>query len=219
MQINKTDQNDAEGLAQIVRTGWYRSVHVKSFESHRARALLGARTQLVGMTTRLSNHIRGVLKTFGLLPGAMRGLPFDRKVEALILAHADVALIVRPMLVAWRQVREQIAVFDKAIRMLVRSNSACRLLMSIPGIGVLSALAYVSTVEDPARFSRSRSVGAHLGLTPRHINRARSIAVAGYRCGETLARTLLYEAAILILSRVKRASSLKDWARDRQAIG
>jgi transposase len=81
MQINKTDQNDAEGLAQIVRTGWYRSVHVKSFESHRLRALLSARIQLVGMTTRLSNHIRGVLKTFGLLPGAMRGMPFDRKVE------------------------------------------------------------------------------------------------------------------------------------------
>ncbi len=85
MQINKTDQNDAEGLAQIVRTGWYRAVHVKSFDSHRARALLGARAQLVGMTPRLSNHIRGVLKTFGLLPGSMRGLPFDRKVEALLL--------------------------------------------------------------------------------------------------------------------------------------
>jgi transposase len=84
MQINKTDQNDAEGLAQIVRTGWYRSVHVKSFDSRRARAVLGARTQLVGMTTRLSNHIRGILKTFGLLPGAMRGLPFDRKVEVLL---------------------------------------------------------------------------------------------------------------------------------------
>ena len=75
MQINKTDQNDAEGLAQIMRTGWYRPVHVKSLEAHRARALLGARSQLVGMTTRLSNHIRGVLKTFGLLPGAVRGLP------------------------------------------------------------------------------------------------------------------------------------------------
>ena len=119
MQINKTDQNDAEGLAQIVRTGWYRAVHVKSFESHRARALLGARIQLIGMTTRLSNHIRGVLKTFGLLPGAMRGLPFDRKVEALLLDHSDVALIVRPMLVAWRQLREQIVAFDKAIRALV----------------------------------------------------------------------------------------------------
>jgi transposase len=103
MQINKTDQNDAEGLAQIVRTGWYRSVHVKSLDSHRARAILGARTQLVGMRTRLSNHIRGVLKTFGLLPAGMRGLPFDRKVEALLLDRSDVALIVRPMLVAWRQ--------------------------------------------------------------------------------------------------------------------
>jgi len=213
MQINKTDQNDAEGLAQIVRTGWYRAVHVKSFESHRARALLGARAQLVGMTTRLSNHIRGVLKTFGLLPGAMRGLPFDRKVEALLIDRSDVGLIVRPMLVAWRQLREQIVAFDKAIRVLVRSNSTCRLLMSVPGIGVLSALTYVSTVEDPARFVRSRSVGAHLGLTPRQyqsgeVDRSGRIS----KCGDTLARTLLYEAAVVVLTRLKRASSLKDWA-------
>ena len=165
------------------------------------------------MTTRLSNYIRGALKTFGLLPGAMRGLPFDRKVEALLVDHSDVGLIVRPMLVAWRQLREQIAVFDKAIRVLVRSNSACRLLMSAPGIGVLSSLAYVSMVEDPARFNRSRSVGAHLGLTPRRyrsgeIDRSGRIS----RCGDTLARTLLYEAAVVILARIKKASHLKDWA-------
>jgi transposase len=116
IQINKTDQNDAKGLAPIMRTGWFRAVHVKSFDSHRARAPLGARAQLVGMTTRLSNHIRGVLKTFGMLPGAMRGLPFDRRVEALLADHDDVAPIVRPMLAAWRQLREQIAAFDKAVR-------------------------------------------------------------------------------------------------------
>jgi transposase len=214
MQINKTDQNDAEGLAQIVRTGWFRAVHVKSFDSHRVRALLGARTQLVGMTTRLSNHIRGVLKTFGLLPGAMRGLPFDRKVEALLVEHADVALIVQPMPVAWRQLRVQIKAFDKAIRKLVRSNTTCRLLMSVPGIGVLSALAYVSTDEDPERFARSRSVGAHLGLTPRQyqsgeVDRSGRIS----KCGDNLARTLLYEAAGVVLSRVKRDSGLKSWAQ------
>jgi transposase len=213
MQINKTDQNDAEGLAQIVRTGWYRSVHVKSFDSHRARALLAARAQLVGMTTRVSNHIRGVLKTFGLLPGAIRGLPFDRKVEALLADRADVALIVRPMLTAWRHLREQVTAFDKAIRVLVRSSSSCRLLMSVPGIGVLSAFAYVNTVEDPVRFLRSRSVGAHLGLTPRQyqsgeVDRSGRIS----RCGDALTRTLMYEAATVILTRVKRASSLKDWA-------
>src|ERR1019366_10346717 len=96
----------------------------------------------------------------------MRGLPFNRKVEALILDRSEVALIVRPMLVAWRQLREQIAVFDKAIRVLVRSTSACRLLMSVPGIGVLSALAYVSTVEDPGRFTiRRRAPRAYAATT------------------------------------------------------
>jgi transposase len=84
MRLNKTDQNDAEGLAQVVRTGWYRAVHVKSLDAHRARSLLGARAQLVGMRTRLSNMIRGVLKTFGMLPGSGRGQRFDRRVEALL---------------------------------------------------------------------------------------------------------------------------------------
>jgi transposase len=148
MQINKTDQNDAEGLAQIMRTGWYRPVHVKSFDSHRARALLGARTQLIGMVTRLSNHIRGVLKTFGMLPGAMRGLPFDQRVEILLADRADVAPIVLPMLVAWRQLRQQIATYDKVVRKLVKSSPTCRHLMGVPGIGVLSVL--VSHVVDSA---------------------------------------------------------------------
>lgn len=147
MQINKTDQNDADGLAQIMRTGWYRPVHVKSFEAHCARALLAARSQLVGMTTRLSNHIRGVLKTFGVLPGPMRGLPFDRRVEALLDSRADLIPNVRPILIAWRQLREQIAGLDKAIHLIVRQSATCRLLMSVPGIGALSVLAYVSTVK------------------------------------------------------------------------
>ena len=196
-----------------MRTGWYRSVHVKSLDAHRARSLLGARAQLVGMTTRLSNHIRGLLKTFGLLPGAMRGLPFDRRVEALLADRDDLASIARPMLVAWRHLREQIAAFDKEVRALAKNDPTCRRLMSVPGIGVVSVLAYVSTVEDPTRFRQSRTVGAHMGLTPRQyqsgeVDRSGRIS----RCGDTLARTLMYEAAVVILTRVKRASSLKDWA-------
>lgn len=213
MQLNKTDANDAEGLAQIMRTGWFRSVHVKSFETHRARALLGARAQLVGMTTRLSNHIRGVLKTFGLLPGAMRGLPFDRRVEALLERRADVTPVVLPMLDAWRQLRVQISAFDKAVREIVKASPTCRLLMTVPGIGALTGLAYVSTVEDPDRFRQSRAVGAHCGLTPRQyqsgqIDRSGRIS----RCGDVLIRTMLYEAASVILTRLKRACGLKDWA-------
>jgi transposase len=165
------------------------------------------------MTTRLSNTIRGVLKTFGLLPGAMRGLPFDCRVVCLLDDRADLAAIVHPLLAAWRQLREQIKVLDKSIHAIVKRNATCRLLMSVPGIGALSVLAYVSTVEEPTRFARSRSVGAHLGLTPRRyqsgeIDRSGRIS----RCGDSLARTLMYEAAVVILTRVKRALWLKDWA-------
>src|SRR6202162_4798675 len=133
MRLNKTGENDAEGLAQVLRTGWYRPVHVKSFYAHRARALLGARAQLVRMTTRLSNMIRGVLKTFGLRPGPGRGLGFDRSVEALLESAPEIGLIVRPLLATWRQLREQIAVFDKAVRQRVRADRICRLLMTVPG--------------------------------------------------------------------------------------
>ncbi|HEX2681861.1 MAG TPA: IS110 family transposase [Candidatus Acidoferrales bacterium] len=213
MRLNKTDENDAEGLAQIIRTGWYRPVHVKSLDAHRARALLGARAQLVGMRTRLSNMIRGVLKTFGLLPGAGRGLRFDHQVEALLEGEAKIGLIVRPLLATWRHLREQIAVFDKAVQQQVRADPICRLLMTVPGIGALSALMYVSTVEDPSRFSRSRAVGAHLGLTPRRYQSGETDR-SGHisRCGDGLARTLMYEAAVVILHRVKRSLHLKDWA-------
>jgi transposase len=213
MPMNKTDQNDAEGLAQVMRTGWYRAAHVKSFAAHRTRALLGARAQLLGMTTRLSNHIRGVLKTYGLLPGAMRGLRFDSRIEALISDRPDLATIVEPMLVAWSQLREQIAAFDKAIRVRVRGCPTCRLLLSVPGINTLAVIAYVSTIEQPERFRRSRAIGAHLGLTPRkyqtgEVDRSGRIS----HCGDGLTRTLMYEAAVEILARVKRASHLKDWA-------
>lgn len=213
MQINKTDQNDAEGLAHVVRTGWYRSVHVKSLDAHRARALLGARAQLVGMATRLSNHIRGTLKTFGIIPGTVRGLRFDRRVEAQLVDRPDLQPIVAPILATWRQLREQIAAYDKAIRTMVRECQACRLLMTAPGLGPLTVLAYVSAVENPERFRSSRSVAAHFGLTPRQyqsgeVDRSGRIS----KCGDGLARMLMYEAAVVILTRVKRSCWLKDWA-------
>ena len=119
---------------------------------------------------------------------------------------SEVALIVRPLLAIWRQLREQIIVFDTAVQRRVRTDATCRLLMTVPGIGAVSALAFVSTIEDPGRLFCSRSVGAHLGLAPRRyqsgeIDRSERIS----ECGDALARTLMYEAAIVIVQRVKRA--------------
>jgi transposase len=130
-----------------------------------------------------------VLKTFGLLPGSVRGMRFDRGVEVLLEDRSDLAMIVMPLLAVWRQLREQIAILDKSILALVRRVPSAGLLMSVPGIGAVSVLAYVSTVEDPTRFPSSRSVGAHLDLTPRQyqsgeVDRSGRIS----RCGDDLAR-------------------------------
>ena len=213
MQFNKNDRNDAEGLAQIVRTGWYRSVHGKSFEAHRLRALLGARRQLAGVTTQLSNHIRGILKVFGLVVGMAHGRSFAERVETLVSDQPAVAGIVQPMLHVWRELKDQITRFDKAVRQEVRRRAECRLLMSVPGIGALSVLAFVSAIEHPERFRQSRNVGAHLGLTPRQyqsgeVDRRGRIS----KCGDELVRSYLFEAAGVLLTRVQRWSPLKAWA-------
>jgi len=168
MRLNKTDQNDAEGLAQVMRTGWYRPVHVKSLDAHQARSLLGARAQLVGMRTRLTNMIRGILKTYGMLPGSGRGLRFDRHVEELIQDDQEVGMVVRPLLATLRHVGEQITTFDKAVLRQVRADPTCRLLMSVPGIG-----AFVARLREhcrgPTTVLAIPCCGSALGFNPSSI--------------------------------------------------
>jgi transposase len=161
MRINKTDQNDAEGLAQIVRTRWV-PICPCQIVRQAPRACSSWRKDATQRydDTIVESHQRSAQNVWTSAQRDER-IAFDRKVEALLLGRSDVALIVRPMLVARRKLREQIAAFDKAIRILVRPNPACRLLMSVPGIGVLSSLAYVSMVasslEDWARAIAKRS--------------------------------------------------------------
>jgi transposase len=212
-RVNKNDQNDAEGLAQILRLGWYRPVHVKSYEAHRVRAMLGARAQLVGMVVRLSNQVRGLLKVFGIVVAGVRGASFGRRVEELVTGRPEVAEIVRPLLEAWRMLRQKVAGLDTALRAQARTRDDCRLLMTVPGVGAITALAFASAVDDPARFRRSRDVGAHLGLTPRQYQSGEmDCSGAVSRCGDRYVRTLLFEAATTLLSRVQRWSAPKAWA-------
>jgi transposase len=215
MQLNKTDKNDAHSIAQIVRTGWYREVSVKSLGSHALRSLLQNRYQLVCMRVGIGNQIRGTLKTFGIvLPLRTGGIPFDKLVESYLAGGRqqlyDTA--VRSLLAVYRSIKEQTGKLDRELASLARKTPVVRLLMTIPGVGALTALAFVATIDDPKKFAKSRNVGAYLGLTPRRyqsgeIDHDTSIS----RCGDTLLRTYLFEAANVLMTRIHKWTALKAW--------
>src|SRR4051794_9485806 len=166
LQVNKTDDNDAHGLAQIVRTGWYREVAVKGMDSQAVRVLLMARAQLISHRQATANQIRGLLKTFGLRVGQAGGSCFAVRVRELIADHPVLVAIIEPLLTVWQTLREQVVELDRQVRMRVREDAAARRLMTAPGVGAVVALAYTAVIDDPARFAKSASVGAYLGLTP-----------------------------------------------------
>jgi transposase len=212
MQINKTDANDAWGLAQVVRTGWFREVAVKSMDASQLRTLLVARSQLVGQRQNIANSIRGLLKGFGLvIPRGCAG-PFAVNVRAVAGDNDAVMAIIEPLLTVWQTLREQIAVYDREINGRAKSDATVQRLMTVPGIGVVIALAYTAVIDDPTRFKHSSSVGAYLGLTPRRYQSG-EVDVSGHisRCGDSLLRSYLFEAATVILQRYAKPSQLKDW--------
>jgi transposase len=211
LQLNKTDQNDARGLAQIVRTGWYREVAVKSVDSQLLRSLLTTRAQLVRVRVDLANQIRGMLKPFGLVAGKGGGRPFMDRVRSLV-AGGPLQEVAEALLAAWEAVSSQVAVLSRRLVAIARQDKAVKRLMTAPGVGVLIALAYVSVVDDPGRFARSSSVGAYVGLTPRRFQSGEEDYTGRIsRRGDKLLRTYLFEAAGIIPHRVAKWSTLKAW--------
>ena len=221
MAPNKTDANDADGLAHLAEVGFYREVRVKGFESMLTRTLVAARTKLVRIKTDLSNQIRGLMKTFGLVIPGGKGSAFEANVlEKLVIK----SIWLRSSCRCWKPG----AVFElraaELTRRLIRDareSEACRLLMSIPGVGVVTASAFATAVEDPANFRRSRSVGAWLGLTTRRYQSG-EVDYDGHisRRGDNQLRSLLYEAALVILTRSSAESTLRDWGlRLKERIG
>ena len=168
MMPNKTDRHDARGLAQIIRTGWFKAVRIKSHDAYVNRAMLSARETLVGMRVRLENEIRGLLKTFGVMFGKRVG-GFKRRAEEIIRGELAVAPELAPIFEALMQARNdilaRIAALDSRIRAIAKCHETVRLLMTAPGVGAITALAVVATFDDASRFRRSSSAGAYLGLT------------------------------------------------------
>jgi transposase len=212
MAANKTDANDADGLAHLAEVGFYREVRVKGFDSMLTRTLVSARTRLVRITTELSNQIRGLMKTFGLVVPAGKGSKFDEHVRALLVDQKDLAAIVLPVLEAWRSMRLRAAELGRQLIADARKSEACQLLMSIPGVGTVTATSFTTAIEDPNNFRKSRSVGAWLGLTTRRYQSGQ-VDYDGHisRRGDRHVRSLLYEAATVILTRSSAESGLRTW--------
>lgn len=212
-RINKTDPNDAEGLAQLARTGWYKAVHVKDPESHLDRACLRVREQLVKSHVDMANQLRGLLKLFGLRLGQVT-TPAKRRarVAELLRSKPELGPALRPLLEALAALEDQIAKLDKALKQRAGRDPVARRLMTAPGVGPVTALIYKSAIEDPGRFARAADVGVYAGLTPRrHQSGERDLAGRISKGGDPMLRHALYAAANSVLARLKRDCALRTW--------
>ncbi len=212
MQINKSDRNDAVGLARIMQCGWYKEVRVKSVACHEIRAVLNSRGLLVKIKRDLENQIRGLLKNLGLVIGKAGGNVFRRRAEELIGGQGLLGEAVRPLLEVREKVSREIAALHQKLLDLARNDADSRRSMTVPGIGPITALAFRSAIDDPSRFRRSRSVGAYIGLTPRrHASGEVDWSGRISKCGDRMLRTYLFEAAGVLLTRVAHWCKLKVW--------
>ena len=207
-QINKTDRNDARGIAQMMRAGLYRPVHVKTLRSQKLRMLLTHRKLLQSKAIAVENDLRGTLRNFGLKVGIVGKLKFEARIKELVENLPDLAILVEPLLAVRRVLREQTAVLHRRVLAIVRDDAVCRRLMTTPGVGPVVALTFRATVDVPARFRNSKAVGAVLGLTPSRyqsgeINRTGAIS----KCGDEMMRVMLYEAAQSMLVRSAKCVS------------
>jgi transposase len=221
MSANKTDAIDADGLAQLAEVGFYREVRVKGFDSMLTRSLVAARTKLVKITVEISNQIRGIMKTFGLIVPAGRGRVFESNVCHLLTDNDDLARILLPMLDVWREIRARAGAMTKMLLCVARQSLACQLLMTIPGLGAITATYFATAIEDPGNFKNSRAVGAWLGLTARRYQSG-DVDYSGRvsRRGDRHMRGLLYEAALVILTRSSARSDLRTWGLElKERVG
>src|SRR5271167_1685909 len=213
LATHKTDRNDARGLAHLARTGFFKHVHVKSLPAHAVRSLIIARKKLVGHRVALENQIRGLAVVFGVrLPRALSPTFIEQALRASE-GITGLSVAMRGLIAARDAVLAAVGAIDTDMKKMVRASDACRRLMTIPGVGQLTALAFTAAVDDPERFKRSRDIGAYFGLVPRRyqsgeVDYTGSIS----KCGDRRVRTLLYEAANVMLTRCKGPLKLKDWA-------
>ena len=210
----KSDRNDARGIAQLMRLGWFRPVHCKSMAAQEVRAILTARKLVQSKLIDIENSLRGILRGFGLKVGKTTRTNFAGRIRELVKGHPNLKTVGEALLSVRAVLLGEFNAFEKRVRAMSHSNANARLLMSTPGVGQIVALTYVSAIDDPARFRSSKRAGPLFGLTPKkyqsgEIDRSGRIS----KIGDTTVRAALYEAAHIILTKpIKGCSRLKSWA-------
>lgn len=214
-RVNKSDAHDAEGLAQLARTGWFKRVHMKASATHVDRAALRIRTQLIDAKTAMANQLRGLLKLFGLRLGKVTTCAKRaERLRALYRQRPDLEALFAPLVAAIEAIEQQLRSSTRLLEARAGADPVCSRLMSVPGVGPVTALTFIASIEDPHRFARSEDVGAYAGLVPRR-SQSGERDTRGHisKAGDPMLRRALYEAANNLLSRVKRPFALQEWGK------
>ena len=209
----KTDRNDARGLAQLMRLGWFRPVHCKSMAAQEVRALLTARKLVQSKLYDIEMSLRGILRGFGLKVGPTTSRSFAARINHLAAGHPSLEMVAEALLSTHAAALCAFKNLEKNVRQIGRADARVRLLMSTPGVGPVVALTYISAIDDPKRFTSSKRVGAHFGLTPKKYQSGETdISGRISKIGDSSVRAVLYEAAHIILTRPIHGGALKSWA-------
>jgi transposase len=210
----KSDRNDARGIAQLMRLGWFRPVHCKSIGAQEVRAVLTARKLVQTKLLDIENSLRGILRGFGLKVGKTTARDFAGRIRELVQGHPNLEAIGEALLAVREVLLRQFNAFEKRVRAMSRLDAKARLLMSTPAVGPIVALTYAAAIDDPARFKSSKQAGPQFGLTPKKYQSG-EIDYSGRisKNGDASVREALYQAAHVMLTRpVKGCPQLKSWA-------
>ncbi len=210
----KSDRNDARGIAQLMRLGWFRPVHCKSIGAQETRAVLTARKLVQSKLHDVEMSMRGILRGFGLKVGKTTASGFAGRIEELVAGHPHLEAIAAALLPVRAVLLREFNGFEKRVRMMARADANAKLLMSTPAVGPIVSLTYASAVDDPARFKSSKQAGSHFGLTPKKYQSGETDRTGRIsKIGDAAVREALYLAAHVMLTKpVKGCSELKSWA-------
>jgi transposase len=210
----KSDRNDARGIAQLMRLGWFRPVHCKSIGAQETRAVLTARKLVQSKLRDVENSLRGILRSFGLKVGATTPRRFAVRIGELVGGHPMLEAIATALLAVHAVLLREFNGLEKRVRLMARTDAKARLLMTTPAVGPIVALSYAAAIDDPARFASSKTAGAHFGLTPRrHQSGETDRGGRISKIGDAAVREALYQAAHVMLTKpVKGCTELKRWA-------